>query len=76
MLADPALVEVLLGPHGHLHVAGLLGDRQLDAGRPAGVDDRVALGDVEGHRLLEVDVLAGRGRLQRPAAGGSSAGSR
>ena len=63
--ADPALVDERLGAHRHLHVAGLLGDRQLDAVRPARLDDLVAFGDIEGHRLLEIDVLAGGGCRQR-----------
>ena len=62
--ADEALVQVFLGPHRHLHVPGLLGHRQLHRRVAARGDDLVALGDIEGHRLLEVHVLAGSGRQQ------------
>ena len=70
-ISDQSLVEVVLRSRGHLHVPCLLGDRELDARLPARVDDPVAFGHVERHRLLEVDVLAcsGGGERERQVRG-------
>jgi hypothetical protein len=62
--ADPALGDQALRALVDAAEALGLDDHQADAGRVAGGDHRVALGDAGGHRLLGQDVLAGGGGLE------------
>ena len=64
-LADRPVVHEPFHRQRSVPKAGHEVDRQLDTRRRAGRDDRVAIGDRGGHRLLDIDVLARGRRGQR-----------